>query len=231
MAESNGKMDIEELKQRALKITEALYRTTDIFFDGEPLKWSLRGTALEIMNIVSGLNASGQINEVNKLDKLVSNLFLKLELASSGTYISKMNFEVLEREYSMLNNGILEQSKTSILLDLPTSRQAIPSYRTQKQLSDIVSDRVSAQKPVAIEADQPKSESFSSVESKIEINKDRKSVIVSALKDGGPSSVSEVAKLFNGTIGEKTVQRELNSLVGVGAIKKEGEKRWRRYFI
>jgi broad-specificity NMP kinase len=64
-----------------------------------------------------------------------------------------------------------------------------------------------------------------------QVDPDRKSVIISALKGGGPSNVSEVAKLFNGTIGEKTVQRELNGLVEVGVIKKEGEKRWRRYFL
>ena len=30
---------------------------------------------------------------------------------------------------------------------------------------------------------------------------------------------------------EKTVQRELASLISDGLIKKEGEKRWSRYFV
>lgn len=222
MAESHENLDIANLKERALKITEALYRTTNMMFDGEPLKWSLRQSALEIMNIVSGFNPS-QVNEANKLDNLIRNLFFKLELASSGTYISKMNFEVLKREYSFLNNNVLEQAKTPILLD-------IPIYRTKLDISDkvIMSDMVKEklkQEPPEAKKLEEKTE-----EPKI-LDLDRKSVIVSALKDGGPSSVSDVARLFNGTIGEKTVQRELNSLVGVGIIKKEGEKRWRRYFI
>lgn len=213
MVEGNGRVDIEELKQKALKITEALYRTTDIMFDGEPLKWSLRQSALEIMNIVSELDSS-RVNEANKLEKLVSSLFFKLELASSGTYISKMNFEVLKREYSALNHNILEQSRTPILLDLPAQAD-IPAYRTKSVISD--TDEMSDTETKKEEPKNPDS--------------DRKSLIVSALKNGGPSSVSDVAKVFNGTIGEKTVQRELNGLVEVGAIKKEGEKRWRRYFL
>lgn len=221
MTESNTSEAIEKLKERALKITEALYRTTDIMFDGEPLKWSLRQSALEIMNIVSWLNSSGQVNEANKLDRLLNNLFFKLELASSGTYISKINFEVLKREYSALVHNVLEQSKTPVLLDipvqagLPAGRQALQPYRTRSVISD--TDEMS---DTETKKEEPKIP-----------NQDRKSLIVSALKNGGPSSVSDVAKVFNGTIGEKTVQRELNGLVGVGAIKKEGEKRWRRYFL
>lgn len=209
MAESHTNSDIEKLKERVLKITEALYRTTDILFDGEPLKWSLRTTALDIMNIVSNLNSAGQMRELDRLNAMIQNLFLKLELASSGTYISKMNFEVLKREYSALNNNIVEHSKSPVLLEI----QQPPQYQTKDKVTDIVSDR---------------HEMDTEVDTKIS---DRKTVIMSALKDGGPSSVSDVAKLFNGTIGEKTVQRELNSLVEVGTIKKEGEKRWRRYFL
>ena len=81
-----------------------------------------------------------------------------------------------------------------------------------------------------VQQEEPRKEIEKGIEAKEE-DTDRKSVIVSALKTSGPSSVSDVARLFNGTIGEKTVQRELNGLVEVGVIKKEGEKRWRRYFI
>lgn len=225
MAESHENSDIEKLKERALKITEALYRSTDIMFDGEPLKWSLRQSALEIMNIVSGLHSSGQVSEVSKVDKLLGNLFLKLELASSGTYISKMNFEVLKREYSALNFNILEQSKTPILLDMPAIRQVPQSYRTSSDILDKISDKAEMSETI----DSSKLEEKEEV---VEVDrKDRKSVIVSALKNNGPSSISDVAKLFNGEIGEKTVQRELNSLVEIGTIRKEGEKRWRRYFL
>ena len=230
MAEGNKNEAIEQLKERALKITEALYRTTDIMFDGEPLKWSLRQSALEIMNIVSNLN-SCQISEVNKADRIIKNVFLKLELASSGTYMSKMNFEVLKREYSVLNQNILEQSKEPILLDLPQqaglpAHISMPVYRTKESVKDIISDKevVSDMVEKKVFVPEPLQETKKA-------ESDRKSIILAALEGVGPSSVSDVARVFNGTIGEKTVQRELNSLVDAGTIKKDGEKRWRRYFL
>ncbi len=230
MVESNRNSDIEALRQRALKITEALYRTTDIMFDGEPLKWSLRNNAVEIINIVSGFDSGIQVNEINRLNKLINNLFLKLELASSGTYISRVNFEVLRREYSMLNHTIEEQSKSPILLDLPTIEQASARYRTKENITDIESDNRIKMSDMLIGTNIEEKKELKNIIDE-NSNQDRKSVIVSALKNMGPSSISDVAKLFNGTIGEKTVQRELNNLVEAGSIKKEGEKRWRRYYL
>src|SRR3990167_1992107 len=87
-------MSQEELKQRALKITEALYRTTDLFSDAEPLKWSLRNEALEILNM--------HPQNFVRFDGLIKNISLKLDLASSGTFISKTNFEVIKGAYNDL---------------------------------------------------------------------------------------------------------------------------------
>ncbi len=60
---------------------------------------------------------------------------------------------------------------------------------------------------------------------------ERKNTLFSALKERGASSVGDLSRIFNGSIGEKTIQRELNAMAAVGMIKKEGDKRWRRYFI
>src|SRR3989344_5224357 len=223
MEKGNGHSGVDEIKQRALKITEALYRTTDVMFDGEPLKWSLRETGVDILNIVSNLNSGSQLRDIEKLNGLIKNLFLKLELASSGTFISKVNFEVLQREYSMLGDYAMKQEQPILL-----------EYRT-KEITDTVSDKDildKAEMSEKVEEVEPKTEEPSvPEEKKIEPDPNRKAVIISVLESNGHSSISDIARLFNGTIGEKTVQRELNALVEVGVIKKEGEKRWRRYFL
>lgn len=210
--------DIDEIGQRALKITEALYRTTDIMFDGEPLKWSLRNTAVDILNMISSLNSGSQLRDVEKLNNLLKNLFLKLELASSGTFISKMNFEVLQREYSTLGDCVRKQEQPILL-----------EYRTKENITDIILDKSISDKTEVSEKEAP-TEAVKE-DKKVEPDPSRKTVIISALETNGHISISDIARLFNGTIGEKTVQRELNALVEVGAIKKEGEKRWRRYFL
>ena len=226
--------EIADIKQRTLKITEALYRTTDLFYDGEPLKWSLRQTALEILNAASGLSTKStyeQVREMDRIDGLSRNLFLKLELASSGTFISRMNFEVLYREYGnllgdvakhkennlsdtlLLDNGISDKK----LLDNKTKDSPIEKVEKETVLEKVNEEKVEVKKAPVVRIDEPITE--------------RKNTLISALKERGASSVGDLVGVFNGSIGEKTIQRELNAMAEVGMIKREGDKRWRRYFI
>ena len=62
-------------------------------------------------------------------------------------------------------------------------------------------------------------------------NSERRDILLSALKTKGPSSVGELVGVFESQVSEKTVQRELNAMVEAGVVKKDGEKRWRRYFV
>lgn len=193
-------MSQEELKQRVLKITEALYRTTDLFSDAEPLKWSLRKEALEVLNV--------HPQDVLRMEELVKALTLKLDLASSGTFISKTNFEVIKRAYGeFLSNTVsLRESYESLfLLDKPVG-----------VLSDAVLDKRKGGDGGVVQ-----SVALSG----------RKTTLLSALKQKGPLSVGELAKMLDEPISEKTIQRELAGLVASGAIRQEGDRRWRKYFI
>ena len=194
----------DQAKERALKITEALYRTTELFSDAEPLKWSLRQTALEI------LNAAPQ--DLPKFEALIKNLFLKLELASSGTFISKMNFDVLKREYTKLLSDIVSYKE---------SYQALLDDITRPTESELVLDTV--KEVVQVKKEEAKKTNSNNI--------GRRQTLLEQLKEKGPSSVGELVGAFSEPISGKTVQRELNAMVISGDIKKEGEKRWRRYFI
>lgn len=195
----------ENLKEKALKITEALYRTTDLFSDAEPLKWALRQNALEIIEADSG--------DIARLEKLAKGMFLKLELASSGTFVSKANFEVLAKAYSEFLRAAasLSDSYQNLLDSIVANKQIEPVSDTKpiKQVSD---------KPIH-RPDRPA------------YRQGRHEAILVKLKENGRSSVGELAKMLGGQVSEKTVQRELSSLVALGSVKREGEKRWRRYFI
>ena len=136
----------------------------------------------------------------------------------------------------MLGDYVKKQENQPILLDipaqisLPANKQVSQEYRTQESIKDILSDKNISDK-VEVSEEVREEKKIISEDKKNEPDPNRKAVIISALEVKGHSSISDIARLFNGTIGEKTVQRELNALVEVGAIKKEGEKRWRRYFL
>lgn len=87
------------------KITEALYRITDVFPDREPLKWYLRKEGLLIFRIFLKIEDSTiyeRIKYIDKIERIIPHMISALELSSFGTFISRTNFEVLSREYNIL---------------------------------------------------------------------------------------------------------------------------------
>jgi predicted HTH transcriptional regulator len=56
----------------------------------------------------------------------------------------------------------------------------------------------------------------------------RQSQIISEIKTMGQLTIRDLIGKIEGC-SEKTIQRELLSLVEVGVLKKEGERRWSRY--
>ena len=61
-------------------------------------------------------------------------------------------------------------------------------------------------------------------------DKDRKALIIDMLKKKGGLGIKDFVQVIQG-VSEKTIQRELLSLVAEGSIRKEGDRRWSRYFI
>ena len=67
--------------------------------------------------------------------------------------------------------------------------------------------------------------------SKSEDNKgDRKAIITKLLSKKGGLSIKDFSQAIKGC-SEKTIQRELLSMVAAGVLKKEGERRWSTYSL
>jgi DNA-binding transcriptional ArsR family regulator len=211
-----------ELRHYALKISEALYRTTDLMYDGEPLKWKIREAAIKIAEaIMVGLDKNVAIRRESVVDSLVKDAVFYLDLAASSAFISQKNFDVLCREYTMLARRIsvfVEKSNQSIS-DMPI----LDIHLTDKDISD----------KELLQVEKIGANMNSSVGGNTTVvgNNDRRRVILDELKQKKSLSVSEAKEIFDGAISEKTVQRELASMVEEGLLIKEGEKRWRRYFL
>lgn len=116
-ADGNLKQHCEYIQGKVGKITEALYRVTDLFPDEEPLKWLLREQGVQIFNNLQSLDKSdlhSRVKNINAASQVISRMLSALELSSAGTFISGLNFEVLRREYSALHNFI-DVKKESLL--------------------------------------------------------------------------------------------------------------------
>lgn len=66
------------------------------------------------------------------------------------------------------------------------------------------------------------------------LKKERRDIIIKIIKDKKQATITDIKTFASGVLvscGEKTLQRELISMVNDGVLKKIGEKRWSKYFI
>lgn len=205
------------------RITGALYRVTDLLSDKEPLKWILRDKAMVLYNNIMSIRFIKDKDSV--LDDTLGCLFQmikSLELVSMGFCVSNLNFEILKREYAGLKNFI-EGKKSNIiaeqklLLKIPSRKENQRKRRENVNLMAITTENNNIQESL-------------SDESGVASQGSRKRRILDFMMVAeGEKTVSEIAAIFNGEIGEKAVQRDLFDLVQSGELLAKGDKRWRKY--
>ena len=59
---------------------------------------------------------------------------------------------------------------------------------------------------------------------------ERQQIILDIIKEIGESSIKDISDNIK-DCSEKTIQRELLSMVANGVLKKEGERRWSKYYL
>ena len=191
------------------------------------------------------------------LERIIKSLGCKLDLAVGGTFVARSNFDVLEREYKLLgdkinrtdffNTPLLEESAKntyqaligSDILDVSDNRTlVVQKSPIDSQMSDSTQRQQSSTQLAQIK--EKKQINYGSRTSIVTMEvglptelglSDRKNTILRLIKERGPSSVGDLARLIDVSLSEKTIQRDLNAMAETGVLKKEGEKRWRRYFI
>lgn len=194
------------ITDRVKKLTEALYRVTDLYPDKEPLKWTLRELSLNIYTDTMSVMSDRNFKNFGGIIKNISNIINTLDLASLGGFISDINFGILKREYSSLKS-MIDSQKELVLIE-----QKI-ELEQPRQKSATVSDRMS-------NIENVRYQTFS----------DRKKKIVDFIDTNGKKTIKEILPIFD-NISEKSVQRDLLELVKSRKLITEGEKRWRAYSI
>jgi len=212
--------NFKDLTDKCRKITEALYRVTDLMPEQEPLKWSLRERAMGIFSKITELKDIPIYKKARNLEEIIhstSGILNFLELASAASFISQLNFEVLKREYLALVNFI-EDRKEEFLPTEPVLIQPLPSnINSLTQANDKGHNR--------------QNNKISAKEMSVKDDIDRKSKIIAILNNNKDwVSIKDIIFAFK-DVGPKTVQRELSAMISKGLLKTIGEKRWRKYAL
>ncbi|TSC61867.1 MAG: Uncharacterized protein G01um101448_1014 [Parcubacteria group bacterium Gr01-1014_48] len=240
------------------RITTALYMITNLLPVEEPLKWKLREKGIELMSYVLHFGTGSlmpNVREKADIMPLIIGQVSLLEVAYVSGAISEMNFLILKREYEQIIE-LFEKAKTrrrtsghegqvipKSFFDLPHESSLVElleqadEARDSKKTSDIsktpethLQGQETARIGTGAYAPLLPRVSYGTGGPRNSRSKTRRESIIAVLREQGTLSIKDVTKVVRGC-SEKTIQRELLSLVRDGIVMKEGERRWSTYTI
>lgn len=238
---SNNSVSVPYLKSELLsdsypklnKLITALYIVTDIIEKDEPIRLKLRTLGVEIL---SDMNSTSRTELYKKTVSVLS----FLDIASAINLISEMNFNILKKEFTELAQ-FLEASKESTQVNHLWLEDFLKPKETfiQKDI-DLLQNKNQKDKATS----EPKKDNkdtkvfaptIKDWNASYSLKKQRREEIIKAIKmNGGSATIAEVkakAGVSLAGFSEKTLQRELVSMVKELVLDKTGDKRWSKYVL
>jgi hypothetical protein len=236
----------EFANKKTEKLVTALYMVSDCMDTDDALKGKLRLLGVELLSdmyklatlspVDKHLHITTSLNHINEILSFI-------EIAYTVGFISEMNTGILKKEFSKLATDLsssqMKDKHFTFTLDqkmFETSEQDFVSEKEvgndYKGMQSIKDKRTSlntmsfTNNKSPLSTFQPKKTSH--VPTNLADREDRSNKIISLVKDKKDISIKDISLAFT-DCSEKTIQRELNSLVLKGKIKKTGSKRWSRY--
>ncbi len=206
-----------------IKKTERLVAAAHILSEHlgqeEPLRRRIREASLSL------LMEAGSPASPGTFESRATDLIALLEVAAFSHYLSYRNAELLSREISELVRFASEKSM-SILPAKDIDEKTLFLEEPVSTNKDIVKGQSKRQNnPVLYE---PKLRKMTSNGHKVDSN--RESLILEFLKQNKDAAIKDLKNIVVG-VSEKTIQRDLLSLVERKVLKKEGQRRWSRYSL
>ncbi|MDP2665282.1 MAG: hypothetical protein Q8P23_01350 [bacterium] len=189
--------------KKAERLAKAIHLITPAFAESLSLRNRIDSIAIGLVD--AAILPSGTARTALSRELLA--LSSVLGIARTGGLLSSMNAELIAREAHILLQEVATYEEPRLFLDdVPT-------------LSKIAKLQNSNQK----EKEPKQIKDTKSV-------KDRRDSIMSVIKNKGTASIKDISTLIR-NVSEKTIQRELLSLIEAGMVLKQGERRWSTYSI
>lgn len=230
------------------KLVTALYMVSDCMETDDAIKGKIRLLGVQLLSEIYNFSTLSPLNKNTHIDLLLSKINEIISLVGISNnigFISDMNSSILRKEFKSLVYELdLEKDKNSNIpfslneemfsVNRPEHRQYFikDNYKGQNNksfntMSDIkIEDSLLRTNKITDEQREKKSQS----------KKERHDTIISIIKDKNTKdgeegvSIKDIANQFK-DCSEKTIQRDLNSLITKNLIKKTGSKRWSRYKV
>jgi hypothetical protein len=207
------------------KLASAVYMVTGLMSDSEPIKWTLRKKVGELLSFILTYKDTPQgslVDFIYSAKTKTTELVSLLEVSLRGGLVSLMNFSILKQEFlnliSILNNSSAVSGNESVsktFFDLPHSY----STRIPEQAGAISRVSLSNVKDRGLNVDKDNLK-----------KSNRQTIILDLLKKRKELTIKDIAQVIK-DCSEKTIQRELNTFISNGVLKRAGVRRWSRYSL
>lgn len=243
--------------QKTDKLVKAIYLLTGLMSDKEPMRERTRALANKMLENAFGMSERIWGEEIYQKNLLsaIGEISVLFDIAENTKMMSKMNHQIITSELKKLSEFLVTSSvnysSAKIAFEpnlfdgdynyVPDQNfQATPLIQNPNNIkNNIIKDTnylPKGQNEIAVANTKNNSNEKVSITKTVapeKIVKDKNSrqeIILSMLKSGVKLTIKDFAKNIK-DCSEKTIQRELLSLVSKGVLKKEGERRWSKYFI
>jgi DNA-binding transcriptional ArsR family regulator len=211
--------------KKAERLAKAIHLITPAFVESVSLKNRIDAIAVGLIDAAILSPAIARTALSRELLALSS----VLGIARTSGVLSSMNAELIAREAHMLLHEVASYEEPRLSFDETPSLSDIAKNASSREESqhDSGSPRKQPTKktPVIHKGHIKDTEHLPG--SPI---KDRRDAILSVIKNKGTASIKDISTLVRG-VSEKTIQRELSSLIDLGMVLKQGERRWSTYSL
>jgi len=234
----------EFTNKKTEKLVTALYLVSDCMDTEDAIKGKLRLLGVELLSDIYKLSTVSPIEKNTHISISLAHiheLLSLIEIANTIGFISEMNTSILKKEFLLLISDLkVNQGKEkNFTFTLNDKMFDLPEISNFKQEADYIAGQSIKDKRTSFNT-----MSFINNKSPLSSHKTNFSLTTVSDREDRTAKILEIVKTSNkGQVGvsikdislaftncsEKTIQRELNSLVEKGQLKKIGAKRWSRY--
>jgi hypothetical protein len=231
--------DFISIYNKSYRLAAAVFMISNVMDQNDELKTKIKNLSLDLVSVSINLKDSdfGYAKKlITSIEKNSLELMSMIDIASIAGLISKMNAGVLKEEFQSF---ILELEKFSEKFE-DHKNVSIKGIFDESKTSNAVGSLDRSSVGYNIESNivyksEVKNEIASGIQNGNGHNghrrKDlRKNTVLGFIKGHNNVSIKDIIPNITGC-SEKTIQRELISLINEGKIKKIGERRWSRYSI
>ena len=219
--------------KKAERLAKALHLVAPAFIEAPSLRDRIDAVAIGLIDAAVLPPGGARLALSRELLALSS----VLAIARTGGLLSAMNADLIAREAHVLLQEVAAYEEPRLFLDDAPTLADIAKQMPRQEVS--AGARTTESRPTAsrrilhatIEKDKGHAQKTPKADKGHQSQvKDRSETVLSLIRQKGSVSIKDISTMIRG-VSEKTIQRELASLVASGTVEKTGERRWSTYSL